>query len=174
MTGREDGGFLSIWAHLATLVGAVVLQSTVIPGFGATGTMPDLVLVWVLAASVLEERRSTAFLVAAIGGFMVDLSVGRLIGLNLMLFIVCAVVARRSLRAFVRPSVSLSVITTVILTVFVESIRGLVWYLGWAPLRVTAGFISVILIAACYNALLMIIVHHLAMAGIKHVRWDSA
>lgn len=165
---------MSIWAHVGILLGALVLQSTVIPGLGSAGAVPDLILVWVLAASVLDERRNRAFMVAAIGGAMVDLSLGRLIGLNLMLFVLCAIAARRSLRAFVRPNVFLSVITAFILSLLVETIRGLVWYLGWAPLHVTAGFMSVILITACYNAVLMILVHHLAIVGIKHVRWESS
>lgn len=158
-------------AHLGALLTGLLLQMTVVPGFGPGGGRPDLVLIWVLAASVFESRHGRAVVIAAAGGLLLDLAGGRFIGLNVMLFIGAALVTRRVLRAFLRPSVSLSMVMTLGLSLAIELVRAVLWLSG-IP-RGILGITSVAVTSALYSGLLMVAVFYAAASMIKFTHWEN-
>jgi len=141
---------LAWWMHLVIFGVVLLVQVSVVPGIGPAGVRPDLVLAWAISASILEEKEKIALGLAACGGAMVDITVGRFLGLNAALFLAAAIGVRRTLRAFMRPSLFLTVAVTVAVTVVVEMVRGLLWHSGVAP---TAGLHEMLSVALTVGGL---------------------
>ncbi len=163
---------MSLLAHLGVLLTALLLQMTLVPGIGRGGGRPDLVLIWVLAASIFESKQGYALVIAAAGGVLLDLTGGRFIGLNVLLLVGAALVTRRVLRAFLRPSVSLSVAMTLGLSLVIETVRAVLWLPG-IP-REVVGTVSVAVISASYSGSLMIAVYYAAAAVMGFTHWENS
>ncbi len=159
-------------AHLGAILMALLVQMTLVPGFGPGGGRPDLVLIWVLAASIFESKMGRALVIAAAGGLVLDLTGGRFIGLNVMLLVGAALVTRRVLRAFLRPSVAISVAMTLGLALVIELVRGVMW-LPAVP-RDILGAMSIAVVSALYSGSVMVPVYYVAAAVMRFTHWEDS
>ncbi len=164
---------MSPWIHLATFAAMLLLQVSILPGIGPAGVYPDLVLAWAVSAAILENNEKTALGVAACGGAIVDITVGRFIGLNIALFLTAAVVARRMLRAFMRPSLLLTVGVTGGFTIAVEMIRGVLWHSGFAAPGGLQQMLSVALTAGVLNALAAVPIYFIILRTVGLSSWEK-
>ena len=159
-------------AHLGAILMALLVQMTLVPGFGPGGGRPDLVLIWVLAASIFESKMGRALAIAAAGGLVLDFTGGRFIGLNVMLLVGAALVTRRVLRAFLRPSVAISVAMTLGLALVIELVRGVMW-LPAVPSDIL-GAMSIVVVSALYSGSVMVPVYYVAAAVMRFTHWEDS
>ncbi|MGC8487475.1 MAG: rod shape-determining protein MreD [Clostridia bacterium] len=73
------------WAWILVFLAAVLLDVSLLPNIFPAGYVPDLVLPLVIAFSFFETPPRGA-LIGAIGGLLLDISAGRLLGLNMTVY----------------------------------------------------------------------------------------
>jgi len=150
---------VSWWICGVLPLGALLLQTAVLPGTAVAGVRPNFVLLIVVAVAMLQKRQDRALVCGAVSGLMVDFTYGRFIGMNLLLLIAVAWAAHQIARAFMRPSLFLSAAGAGAFSLAVGFARAAVSMLAGIPLGGLAVLGMMLLTAAAYDGLLMAAIH---------------
>ncbi len=151
------------WKCVALPLAAMLLQTAVLPGTAISAVRPDFVLLAVVAVAMLQPLRDRALICGALGGLMLDLTCGRFIGLNLMLFFAVAWAAHEIARSFMRPSIILSAAGAGAFSLVVGLSRAGVLMLSGVSLG-GPGVLGIMLVTgAAYDSALMAAVHGAVM-----------
>ncbi|MBQ7108924.1 MAG: rod shape-determining protein MreD [Clostridia bacterium] len=144
--------FYALW-----LIVLAVLQTTVVQWIGIFNITPNLIFVFVILGAFVRGKAAGA-LCGAIFGLVFDLMTGRLIGVNMILFMYAGFFAGVLCERFINGT---DILTTGIVLLVMSTVCSLVYYIAYSMMWPGIGFIKaffrVIIPEAFYTAVIGIV-----------------
>ncbi len=147
------------WVSLVLVIGALLLQVTLLPSVTPSGVRPDLILVVILGIGVFNGIGWDTFAVALLGGMMLDFLSGHLIGLNIMIYLLSVTAAFRVLDMFTRANAAIFVVMSASFALLAELIRALAVFLSGAHLGPIPVVLLIATTAAAYTGVVAVLVY---------------
>ena len=148
--------FYAIWLFVIA-----VLQPTLISSISVFGIAPNLFLVFVLVAAMIKGKKTGA-VCGFVYGLVFDFIIGRMIGVNALLYMYAGLFAGLLCERFI--SGTGSVAATVIVFA-ISMISGIVYYIAynmvWGGLGFWLAFTRVIILESLYSSVLCFVIYRL-------------
>lgn len=150
-----------------------VFQPTLLKAISIFGIHPNAFLVFIVLVGFLRGRREGA-VCGLIFGFVYDLLIGRLIGLNAILFMYTGFLAGLLGENYFRESNVLVIMGTVVLaTVLTGSVYYLAYLMIWGDIQLGYTMIRTILPECAYNAALTCVLFFCARKTMRLFRLST-
>ncbi|HEX3010464.1 MAG TPA: rod shape-determining protein MreD [Syntrophomonadaceae bacterium] len=134
---------------------ALFLQSTFFSNYSIKGTVPDLVLVFVVFYALLNNGTKGVFYGLACG-LLEDLYVGRFIGINALSKAIVAYTVNRLQGNVFRENVLVGVVTVIISSMLNWTVMLLISMASFKVLNINLSILTGLLNQICYNTILSV------------------
>lgn len=123
--------FYAVWLLIAAL-----LQPTVMRWIGIFGTSPNIFLIFVIATALIRGKEAGA-VCGLIFGLALDMLVGRMIGVNALIFLYAGFFAGILCERFISGS---GVVTAAVITLSASVLCGVTYYIAYSMIWGDIGF----------------------------------
>ena len=145
--------FYGIW-----LFAIAILQPTLISAISIFGVAPDLFLVFVVAAAMLRGKRAGA-ICGVSSGLVFDLLIGRMIGVNAILFMYAGLFAGLVCEKFISGTGS---VAGAVIVFAISLLCGIIYYIAynmvWGDIGFWTALIRIVIPESIYSAILCFVV----------------
>lgn len=148
--------FYAIW-----LFAIAVLQPTLISSISIFGIGPNLFLVFIVAAAMIKGKKTGA-VCGFVYGIAFDLIIGRMIGVNALIYMYAGLFAGILCERFISGTGS---IAGVVIVFAISMLCGIIYYIAynmvWGDLGFWMALTRVIILESLYSAVLCFIIYRL-------------
>lgn len=151
--------FIKILFYVLWLFLIAVLQPTLIRSIGIFGISPNLFLVFIVAASMIKGKKTGA-ICGFVYGLVFDLLIGRMIGVNALLYMYAGLFAGLLCERFIRGT---GCAVAAVLVFAISLICGIIYYvvynMVWGDMGFWLAIIRVVLPECVYSAILSFVIY---------------